>query len=81
MLVNAENTINQLKAQAGAAADAQARHQAEAVIAQINSAVASGDAGALQQARNAYNGLSQAAKGYVSNYQALLDKMSELGIQ
>ena len=67
VLVNAENTINQLKAQA--------------VIAQINSAVASGDAGALQQARNAYNGLSQAAKGYVSNYQALLDKMRELGIQ
>ena len=84
VLVNAENTINQLKAQAGAAADAQARQQAEAVIAQINSA---GDAGAVQQARNAYNGLSQAAQAYVNNYNGvnyfdiLKQKMRDFEIQ
>ena len=84
VLVDAENTINQLKGQAWAAADAQARQQAEAVISQINSA---GDAGAVQQARNAYNGLSQAAQAYVNNYNGvnyfdiLKQKMRDFGIQ
>ncbi|MFQ7263364.1 MAG: L,D-transpeptidase family protein [Lachnospiraceae bacterium] len=84
VLVDAENTINQLKGQAWAAADAQARQQAEAVISQINSA---GDAGAVQQARNAYNGLSQAAQAYVNNYNGvnyfdiLKQKMRDFEIQ
>lgn len=41
----------------------------------------------MQQARNAYNGLSQAAQAYVNNYngvnyfQILQNKMAEFGVQ
>ena len=55
-------------------ANSQAQGQANTVIDLINQigTVNAGSGEAINRARSAYNGLSDRAKGYVSNYSVLL---------
>lgn len=84
-LVNAENVYNSLVQQQAAeeaarAEEEAAKAQAQPVIDAINGIgpVTADKAGAIQNARNAYNALSDKAKGYVSNLSVLIDAENQL---
>ena len=84
-LVNAENVYNSLVQQqqaeeAARAEEEQAKAQAQPVVDAINSIgpVTADKAGVIQNARNAYNALSDKAKGYVSNLSVLIAAEEQL---
>lgn len=84
-LVDAENQLNALWQQVAAAVEQQAKEQAAAVLQQIKTAVDQGTPEAITSAVNAYESLSQQAKGYVQQdtsgyYQRFVEKRNELGI-
>lgn len=75
VLAAAESTYNALVQQENEnQANSQAQGQANTVIDLINQigTVNAGSGEAINRARSAYNGLSDRAKGYVSNYSVLL---------